>query len=173
LPGSVLAVGMVFSSVAVGRGLGDWVAWPPVLVGSWLGSLLADVVRCLAVGVGPGEVAYAPLRSAVLEGARTLAVSRAQVLRRLYLPLLAPGLSAAVLLVMIDVMKEMPATLLLRPFGADTLAVRIYAMTAEGLWEKAALPALTLVVAGLLPVLLLMRQRQRRPVPDDVSHPPV
>lgn len=173
LPGSVLAVGILFSFVAVDRWLGDWFAWPPILMGSWIGLLLAYVVRFLAVAFGPVEAAYAQLRPSLLEAARTLSVSRVQVLRRLYLPLLAPGLSAAVLLVMIDVMKEMPATLLLRPFGADTLAVRIYAMTAEGLWDKAALPALTLVVAGLLPVLLLMRQRQRRPVADDVSHPPV
>lgn len=171
LPGSVLAVGILFSFVAVDGWLHDAFDWPPLLMGSWIGLLLAYVVRFLAVAFGPVETAYAQLRPSLLEVARTLSAGRMHVLRRLYVPLLAPGLSAAVLLVMIDVMKEMPATLLLRPFGADTLAVRIYAMTAEGLWEKAALPALTLVVAGLLPVLLLMRQRRARA--SDVSHPPV
>jgi iron(III) transport system permease protein len=58
----------------------------------------------------------------------------------------------------VDVMKEMPATLLLRPYGWDTLAVRIYEMTAEGQWQLAALPALALVAAGLIPVIISIRQ---------------
>jgi len=59
-------------------------------------------------------------------------------------------------------MKEMPATLLMRPFGWDTLAVRIYEMTSEGEWERAALPAITLVLTGLIPVILLMRRSLNR-----------
>jgi iron(III) transport system permease protein len=65
------------------------------------------------------------------------------------------------LLVLVDVMKEMPATLLLRPFGWDTFAVRIYELTSEGEWERAALPAIALVVVGLLPVILLVRRSAR------------
>jgi iron(III) transport system permease protein len=79
------------------------------------------------------------------------------------LPLLRPGMVTALLLVLVEVMKEMPATLLLRPFGGDTLAVRIYELTSEGEWERAALPSLTLVLAGLLPVLLLVRRTTRDP----------
>lgn len=175
LPGSVLAVGILFSFIAVDHWVADWFSWPPILMGSWIGLLLAYLVRFIAVAFGPVEAAYAQLRPVLLEVTRTLNVTRWYVLRRLYLPLLAPGLSAAVLLVMIDVMKEMPATLLLRPFGADTLAVRIYAMTSEGLWEKAALPALTLVLVGLLPVMLLMRERPRKSsdAEDGLAHPPV
>jgi len=71
--------------------------------------------------------------------------------------MLQPGLFTAALLVLVDVMKEMPATLLLRPFGWDTLAVRIYELTSEGEWERAAFPALVLVLVGLLPVLFLAR----------------
>jgi iron(III) transport system permease protein len=63
---------------------------------------------------------------------------------------------------MVDTMKEMPATLLMRPFGWDTLAVRIYEMTSEGEWERAALPAITLVFTGLIPVILLMRRSIKR-----------
>jgi iron(III) transport system permease protein len=77
---------------------------------------------------------------------------------RVYLPLLAPGLMSAALLVFVDVLKEMPATLLMRPFGWDTLAVRVFEMTSEGEWARAALPALSLVLAGLLPVVLLIRR---------------
>jgi iron(III) transport system permease protein len=73
------------------------------------------------------------------------------------LPLIRRGLSAAAVLVFVDVVKEMPATLLLRPFGYDTLAVRVWQFTSESLWEAAALPALTIVLVGLLPVIWLTR----------------
>jgi len=69
---------------------------------------------------------------------------------------------SAALLVFVDVLKEMPATLIMRPFGWDTLAVRIFEMTSEGEWARAALPALTLVLVGLLPVVLLIRRSARR-----------
>jgi iron(III) transport system permease protein len=58
----------------------------------------------------------------------------------------------------VDVMKEMPATLLLRPFGWDTLAVRVHEMTSEGEWQRAALPALTLVLVSIIPVIIMMRR---------------
>lgn len=76
--------------------------------------------------------------------------------------MLRPGVLTALVLVFVDVMKEMPATLLLRPFGWDTLAVRIFEMTAEGQWQLAALPALTLVLAGLIPVMLSIRASRGR-----------
>lgn len=84
-----------------------------------------------------------------------------EAVRRVYLPLLRPGLLTAALLVLVDVMKEMPATLMLRPFGWDTLAVRIFELTAEGYWERASLPALTLVLIGLLPIVVLVRGSAR------------
>lgn len=80
----------------------------------------------------------------------------------MYLPLLLPGTLSAALLVFVDVLKEMPATLLMRPFGWDTLAVRIFEMTSEGEWSRAALPALTLVLVGLLPVIGLIRRSAHR-----------
>ena len=81
---------------------------------------------------------------------------------RVYLPLLVPGALSAALLVFVDVLKEMPATLLMRPFGWDTLAVRIFEMTSEGEWARASLPALTLVLVGLLPVVGLIRRSARQ-----------
>jgi iron(III) transport system permease protein len=71
------------------------------------------------------------------------------------------GIFTAAALVFVDVMKEMPITLMTRPFGWDTLAVRIFEMTSEGEWEQAALPAVTLVLAGLLPIIFLMRQAEK------------
>src|SRR5690606_22784944 len=76
LPGSVLAVGILFSFVAVDRWLGDWFAWPPLLMGSWIGLLLAYVVRFLAVAFGPVEAAYAQLRPSLLGAARPRSVER-------------------------------------------------------------------------------------------------
>ncbi|MFM1891753.1 MAG: iron(III) transport system permease protein, partial [Pseudomonadota bacterium] len=84
-----------------------------------------------------------------------------EVVRRVYIPILRPGLLTAGLLVLVDVMKEMPATLLLRPFGWDTLAVRIYELTSEGEWERAALPAVALVLTGLIPVVVLVTRSRR------------
>jgi iron(III) transport system permease protein len=74
--------------------------------------------------------------------------------------MLRGGLFSAAALVFVDVMKEMPITLMTRPFGWDTLAVRIFEMTSEGEWERAALPAVALVLAGLLPIALLVRHTE-------------
>jgi iron(III) transport system permease protein len=81
--------------------------------------------------------------------ARSLGVHGFALLQRVYLPLLRGGLTTGLLLVVIDVLKEMPITLMMRPFGWDTLAVRIFEMTSEGEWQRAALPAVLLVVAGV------------------------
>jgi iron(III) transport system permease protein len=106
------------------------------------------------------DSAFHALRPSLLESARLLGASPWQRLRRVVLPLLRPGLVAAGLLVLVEVVKELPATLMLRPFGWDTLAVRIYAYTSEGLWMQAAWPALWLCGVGLLPVWWLVRQQR-------------
>lgn len=158
MPGSVLAVGIMLSFAAIDQWLGATFNLRPVLLGGLLALLMAYVVRFLAVAYGPVEAAFERVRPRLVDAARTLGATPAEAVRRVYLPLLAPGVLTALLLVLIDVMKEMPATLLLRPFGWDTLAVRIYEMTTEGEWARAALPSLTLVLVGLLPVYLLMRR---------------
>ena len=158
MPGSVLAVGIMLSFAAVDQWLGNTLGLGPVLMGGLLALMAAYVVRFLAVAYGPVESSFERVRPRLIDAARTLGASPAEAVRRIYLPLLTPGVLTALLLVLIDVMKEMPATLLLRPFGWDTLAVRIYEMTTEGEWARAALPSLTLVLVGLLPVYLLMRR---------------
>lgn len=168
LPGSVLAVGIVlafaFIDNRVINPLGGWFGAEPgqVLVGSLLALLLAYVVRFFSVGYGPVESAMQRIRPHYHDAGQLLGASAGRILRRVYLPLLAPGLLTGLLLVFVDVMKEMPATLLLRPFGWETLSLRIYELTAEGQWERAALPALVLVLVGLLPVLLLIRHSRSR-----------
>ena len=167
LPGSVLAVALMLafsyldktlvmplSSLLGGAG-------KPLLLGSLAALLLAYLVRFMAVAYGPLEGALARIRPSLPEASRSLGVGGAGLFVRLYLPLLLPGVLSAALLVFVDVLKEMPATLLMRPFGWDTLAVRIFEMTSEGEWARAALPALSVVLVGLLPVIVLIRRSAR------------
>lgn len=116
----------------------------------------------MAVAYGPLDTSLARIRPSLPEAAQSLGQSSWRVFTRVYLPLLLPGILSAALLVFVDVLKEMPATLLMRPFGWDTLAVRIHGLTAEGDWARASLPALTLVLVGLIPVIVLIRRSARR-----------
>ena len=116
----------------------------------------------MAVANGPVDASLQRIRRSIPEAARSLGAGRSRLFWQVYIPMLRPGLLTAAVLVFVDVMKEMPATLLLRPYGWDTLAVRIYELTSEGEWELAALPAITLVLIGLLPVIQAMRQTAQR-----------
>ena len=163
LPGSVLAVGIMIAFAFVDRELinrlQNWFGVPQqqLLVGSLLALILAYTIRFFSVAMGPVQATLTRIRPSYQEAAHSLGASQWQVLRRVYLPLLTPGLLTALLLVLVDTMKELPATLLLRPFGWDTLAVRIYELTGEGQWRRAALPALTLVTLSIAPVVLMVR----------------
>jgi iron(III) transport system permease protein len=162
VPGTVLAVGVVtmlggvdgaVRSLAGGEGL-----W---LQGTVLALLLGYVARFLAVAYGPVQGGFTRIRPALEDAARSLGLVPREIFARLHLPLLGAGVGTALLLVFVDVMKEMPITLMTRPFGWDTLAVRVFEMTAEGEWQRAALPALAIVAAGLLPVALLTWRMER------------
>lgn len=167
LPGSVLAVGFFLPIVWLDRvwiDLGQQFGFGnarPLLSGTVIVMLLAYLVRFLAVGFHPLDAALQRVTPSMDEAARNLGSTGSDLLRRVHLPLLRSGLATAAVLVFVDVMKEMPITLMTRPFGWDTLAVRIFEMTAEGEWQRAALPAATLVLAGLIPVILLMRSGER------------
>lgn len=169
LPGSVLAVSIMLAFSFLDRELviplSSWLggAGKPLLLGSLFALLLAYLVRFMAVAYGPLESSLARIRPSLPQAARSLGVGGPLLFLRVYLPLLVPGVLSAALLVFVDVLKEMPATLLMRPFGWDTLSVRIFEMTSEGEWARAALPALTLVLVGLLPVIGLIRRSARQP----------
>jgi len=162
LPGSVLAVGIMLVFTWLDRGLDRILDVQLLLVGSVFALVLAYVTRFLAVAHAPVEAGLESIRPSMYEAARSLGASPSRVLLQLTIPMLRPGLITAFILVFVDVMKEMPATLIMRPFGWDTLAVRIYSMTAEGQWERAALPALTLLLAGLIPVLMLVKSSAKQ-----------
>lgn len=172
LPGVVLAVG-VFTPIAW---LDAWLhAWLQPLAqpygittlglvkGSLAAMLLALAARFLAVAYNATDSAMQRITRSQENACASLGLGPWQTLRRLHLPLLRTGLLSAFLMVAVDVMKEMPITLMTRQLGWDTLAVRIFQFTVESMWDKAALPALMIVLVGLLPVILLVRQTEQTP----------
>jgi iron(III) transport system permease protein len=167
LPGSVIAVGVLLPMAWVDqaivplfeRALGHPVGL--LLTGSAAGLILAYVVRFLAVSLQTVDAGLSRISSSLDDAARMLGARAGGTLRRVHVPLIRSSLLTAFVLVFVETMKEMPATLLLRPFGLDTLAVEIWERTSEAMWQEAALPALTLVAVGLLPVILLVRVSSR------------
>jgi len=163
VPGAVIAVGILVPLAAFDNALD---AWLKSLVGAGSGLLLtgsvfallyAYLVRYFAVAYQSVDAGLARITPTMDASARSLGAGPAEVFQRVHLPLLAPSLAAASLLVFVDVMKELPATLVLRPFNFDTLAVIAYQMAADERLGEAALPSLTLVLAGVVPVILLSR----------------
>ena len=167
IPGSVLAVAVMWSLSWVDHRIAEAWLWLTgteatwLFVGSVFSLILAYFARFLALAFNPIDSALEQVRPSVREAAQSLGFTGVALVWRIYVPILRPGLLTAGLLVLVDVMKEMPATLLLRPFGWDTLAVRIYGLSSEGLWERAALPSVALVAAGLIPVFLLAARGRR------------
>lgn len=167
VPGAVLAVGIVIPLAWIDKQLifaaQNWfgIESSLILQGTLLVMLPAYLTRFLAVGYHPLESAMHRVTRNLDEAARSLGQSGFALLRRVHLPMLRGGLLTAAALVFVDVMKEMPITLMTRPFGWDTLAVRIFEMTSEGEWERAALPAIALVLAGLLPIALLIKHSEK------------
>jgi iron(III) transport system permease protein len=167
LPGAVLAVG-IFIPVAW---LDNWLSEIALqlfnietgllIQGTLFTMLIAYMTRFLAVSHSPIDSAMQRITSSIDEAAMGLGLNGWTMLRRVHLPILKGGIFTAATLVFVDVMKEMPITLMTRPFGWDTLAVRIFEMTSEGAWEQAALPAVVLVLAGLLPIILFVRQTEK------------
>ena len=167
LPGPVLAVGTFIPIAWLDRHIGAWlhssldINAPNLLQGTLLTMLMAYTVRFLAVSYNPIDGNMQRITRSVDDAARSLGVSGVAMLARVHVPILRGGLITGMLLVFVDVMKEMPITLMTRPFGWDTLAIRIFEMTSEGQWERAALPAVALVLAGLAPIALLTRYTER------------
>jgi iron(III) transport system permease protein len=163
IPGAVAAVGILLVVSGLDHRGADVLWWATgresglLLTGSVAALLFAYTVRFLALGLQSVEAGLARVAPSLDEAARGLGVRPGRVLLDLHLPLLRGALLAGALLVFVDVMKEMPATMLMRPFGRDTLAVEVWQRTAESQWQEAAIPALGIVAAGLLPLALLTR----------------
>ena len=156
IPGAVVVVGLLLP-------LG-WLqqAWPASSVGALItatsmGLVWAYLVRFCAVALQSVHSGYARIPSSLDDSARMLGVTGWGLMRRVHAPLLRRSTWAALLLVFVDVMKELPVTLVLRPFNSDTLAVVAYQLARDERLGEAALPSLALVLVGLLPVILLSR----------------
>jgi iron(III) transport system permease protein len=166
LPGTVLAVGIVIVVTALDRQLVNMLqsVWgyekQTLIHGTMLTVVVAYMVRFMAAGYNAINSAMFRISSNIDEASIIMGVKGLSLLRRVHIPILKTGILTAAMLVFIDVMKEMPITLMTRPFGWDTLAVKIFELTSEGEWERAALPAVALVLGGLLPVILLTRHTE-------------
>lgn len=160
LPGTVLAIGLLTPALAFDAALGALLGREGLpLMGAGIVLVMACAIRFLAMPVGGIEAGLARIPPALEQASRLLGETAGGTLRRVHLPLLQPAIAAGALLVFVDAMKELPATLLLRPANFDTLATWLYAEAARGTYEEGAIAALAIVLAGLLPVILLARNR--------------
>ncbi|GFE49068.1 iron ABC transporter permease [Roseobacter cerasinus] len=164
VPGGVIAVGLLVPFAAFDNALDAVmrarfdVSTGLLITGSiWL-LVAAYMVRFLAAALGAYEGGQALVPSNMDAAARSLGQTPTGTLRRVHLPILAPSLLTALLIVFVDVMKELPATLIMRPFNYDTLAVQAYRLASDERLEGAAVPSLVIVAIGLLPVILICRQ---------------
>lgn len=167
MPGTVLAIGIFVPLAFVNNQLQAMLDFlfaanaPQLALQTGLATmLLAYLVRFLAVAHQPVAANMLRITPAIDESVRVLGVSGWAALRRVHFPMLRTGLLTAFALAFVDLMKEMPITLMTRPFGWETLAVRVFEMTSEGQWQQAALPACAIVLVGLLPVVILTRRSE-------------
>lgn len=162
IPGTVLAVGIFVPLAFLNQFISETMGWQSrLLTGSLFALLLGYMIRFFAVAYRPIDSQLERFSGNLEEMSETFQVTGWQKWKQVMLPLLKPGLLTAFALSFVDIMKEMPLTLMTRPFGWDTLAVQIYELTAEGEWEKAAVPSVALVLAGLIPVYFLNKQRAK------------
>jgi len=163
MPGTILALGILIAAAGVDR----WISQTSrsvfgidpglVLIGSGIALGYAYLARFLAISIGSVEAGLTRIPRSYDQSARTLGHGVTGMLRHVHLPLSKPALAAAGLLVFVDCMKELSATLLLRPLNFETLATHLYGEAARGTYEEAAIAAWAIVLVGILPVILLAR----------------
>lgn len=164
VPGGVIAVGLLVPFAAFDNALDAWmratfdISTGLLITGSiWL-LVIAYMVRFLAAALGAYEGGQSTVHANMDAASRSLGETPLGTLWRVHLPILSPSLLTALLIVFVDVMKELPATLIMRPFNYDTLAVQAYRLASDERLEGAAVPSLVIVAVGLLPVILICRQ---------------
>lgn len=163
MPGAVLAIGVIIPLAAFDNALNDilesafGITVGLLLSGTAFAIVFAYVVRFLAVSVGSVESSLNKVTESMDMAARSLGYSPIQTLFRVHLPLIKGGILTAALVVFVDCMKELPATLILRPFNYDTLATYVYQFASDEMLETCALAALLIVMVGIVPVILLSR----------------
>lgn len=163
VPGAVLAIGVLIPFARFDNALDAvmretfGISTGLLLSGTVFALVFAYAVRFMAVSYGSIEAALGKVRPSMDDAARTLGESPWGTLKRIHFPMVRGGILAASVLVFVDGMKELPATLILRPFNFDTLATHVYQFAKDEMIEQAALGALTIVIVGVVPVIMLSR----------------
>jgi iron(III) transport system permease protein len=157
LPGLVIAVGLLIALAYLDAGVALVLGTSGLILGSSVGVVYAYMVRFYAVAFQTLDAGLKQISPVLDQAARSLGRRPSGVLREVHFPLMRRSLLTALLLVMVDSLKELPATLILRPFNTDTLAVVVYQFASDERLADAALPSLAIVAVGLLPVLLMTR----------------
>ena len=161
IPGSVIAVGVLIPVAELDNIIDGWmqatfnISTGLLLSGTVASLIFAYLVRFLAVSFGSVESSLNKISPSLDDASRSLGSSSTETLRRVHTPLLAGGLLTSAMLVFVDVMKELPATLVIRPFNFDTLGIRVYQYASDERLAEAAAPALAIVLVGIIPVILL------------------
>jgi iron(III) transport system permease protein len=167
VPGSVIAVGTLVPLGLLDNAVDGWmrarfgVSTGLLLSGGVAALVFAYLVRFLAIALSALESGLGRIRPSLRDAARVLGSRAGSAVRRVEMPLARPALLTAGLLVFVDTMKELPATLIVRPFDFDTLAVRVHSLAADERLAEASTAALLIVVTGLLPVIALARAMHR------------
>ncbi|WP_050519524.1 ABC transporter permease [Pseudorhodobacter antarcticus] len=168
VPGGVIAVGLLVPAAGLDNALDAWMranfglSTGLLLTGSIGLMLLAYLVRFSAAALGALDGGLAPVPRSIDLVARTLGAGVPRTIWRVHLPIMAPSVLTGALIVFVDVMKELPATLILRPFNFDTLAVQAFRLASDERLAGAAVPSLVIVAIGLLPVVLVLRTMSLR-----------
>ena len=164
VPGAVIAVGVLVPLGQFDNAVDAWsrstfgVSTGLLLSGTIAALVFAYLVRFLAVGFGAVESSLDRITPSLDDAAQSLGCGTARTLQKIHLPLMRSGLVTGLILVFVDVMKELPTTLIVRPFNFDTLAIRVYNLASDERLAEAAAPALAIIGVGLLPVVLLSWQ---------------
>ena len=176
IPGGVVAIGVLIPVVWIDHRLGDAIdamfgtSTGLLLSGTIVAVVLGYQVRFMAVSLNVAEGGLTRIRRSLDDAAQTLGASRTRTLLRVHLPLLRGSMLAAALLVFVDVTKELPATLILRPFDFDTLAVRVHQLASDERLHEASTGALMIILVGLIPVFLLSHAiAHSRPGDDEIT----
>jgi iron(III) transport system permease protein len=169
IPGAVIAIGVLVPLAAFDNALDAMmrarfgISTGLLLSGTMVALIFAYVVRFLAIALSTIEAGLARIPPSLDNAARSLGVAPGRALAAVHLPLLRSSLLSAAIFVFADVMKELPATLIVRPFNLDTLAIRTFRLAADGRLEEASTAALCIVAVGIVPVILLSRAMNERP----------
>jgi iron(III) transport system permease protein len=163
IPGSVIAVGILIPFGWVDNTIDSWlrehvgISSGLILSGTIFALIFAYVVRFLAVAFNTVEASLGKITHNMDEAAEGMGYSFGKILRKIHMPMMSGSLFAAIMLVVVDVIKELPATLIVRPFNFDTLAVQVYRLASDERLAESSGAALAIILVGLVPVIILSR----------------